>query len=367
MPRLRLAVIYGGNKASDGAVIYQTANCRPWKSYQAVAEDIAMALRGAGFEHVILLPDDAGLAERLRREQIHLAWLNTGGVQGRDPMSHAPAVLETLGIPYVGHNSLNVSRLDNKHVFKRELAWLGVPSAPFLSWSPADGSLDASGAAFRRAFGAYTGPFVVKPVTGRASLLVQLVRERDAVPAAVMDVFEATRNAVLVETFLPGREFCVAAAGPVTCRGGRFVRGDRPFAFAAVERVLPPGEPISPSMDRSPIQSRMLSPDERVLKEALQALARRIYTGFDLEAICRVDLRMDAHGKLHVLEANPKPDLAFHADNISLVARGLPEEGMDYQDLVLGLLGDRLLRLLAGQDLGHPHVTAFAPVTEGVT
>ncbi len=37
---LRVAVIYGGNKAEEGAVINPTVNPRSWKSYQAVAEVI---------------------------------------------------------------------------------------------------------------------------------------------------------------------------------------------------------------------------------------------------------------------------------------------------------------------------------------
>ena len=33
-------------------------------------------------------------------------------------MAHAPALLEMLGVPYIGHNPLAASLLDNKHVFK---------------------------------------------------------------------------------------------------------------------------------------------------------------------------------------------------------------------------------------------------------
>ncbi|MFL5044745.1 MAG: D-alanyl-alanine synthetase, partial [Xanthobacteraceae bacterium] len=79
MPRLRLAVIFGGNKSTPGSVIYPSHNTRSWKSYEAVATDIAASLRRIGFRHVQLMPDDMHLGERLRREDIHMAWLNTGG------------------------------------------------------------------------------------------------------------------------------------------------------------------------------------------------------------------------------------------------------------------------------------------------
>ena len=87
-----------------------------------VARDIAGALDRLGVARVLVLPDDMRLADRLRREGVHLAWLNTGGVQGYNPVSHTPAMLEMLGVPYVGQSSLTASILDNKHVFKRVLA-----------------------------------------------------------------------------------------------------------------------------------------------------------------------------------------------------------------------------------------------------
>src|SRR5215211_5890840 len=48
MPRLRLAVIFGGNKSTPGSVIYPSHNTRSWKSYEAVAADIAASLRRIG-------------------------------------------------------------------------------------------------------------------------------------------------------------------------------------------------------------------------------------------------------------------------------------------------------------------------------
>ena len=93
MARVRLAVIYAGNKSTPGSVAYPSRNTRSWKSYEAVAADIAGSLRQLGFRHVHLMPDDMHLGERLLREGIHMAWLNTGGIQGYNPTAHAPAML----------------------------------------------------------------------------------------------------------------------------------------------------------------------------------------------------------------------------------------------------------------------------------
>src|SRR5262245_2500219 len=74
---MHLAVIFGGDKSAPGSVVYQSHNTRSWKSYEAVANDIAAALRRLGFHHVELIAEDMRLGDRLRQRGIHMAWLNT--------------------------------------------------------------------------------------------------------------------------------------------------------------------------------------------------------------------------------------------------------------------------------------------------
>ena len=205
---------------------------------------------------------------------------------------------------------------------------------------------------FKRAFGDYSGPFVVKPVSGRASLHVHVVPDVAGLPDAIAEIYGATEDAVLIEQFLSGREFCIAVAGPIVAPGGRLVRGARPLTFAALERVLTPGERIFTSMDQRPITEDRLkvvdpSRDAKLLDE-MRRLAHETYLEFNLCSLIRLDLRADANGKLFVLEANPKPDLKKPAAGVtSLIAAGLPEVGMEYDDLILSLLADRLDFLFA--------------------
>ena len=46
--RLRMAIVHGGDKTLDGAVLSMAGNQRSWKSYRPVAEDIAAALMRLG-------------------------------------------------------------------------------------------------------------------------------------------------------------------------------------------------------------------------------------------------------------------------------------------------------------------------------
>ena len=348
MRRLRVAVIYGGDKSSDGAVINQTRNTRSWKSYQVVAEDIAEALRRIGFAHVHTMPEDMRLGERLHRDNIHMAWLNTGGVQGYNPMAHAASMLEMLGIPYVGHDPLTAGLLDNKHAFKREVMALGIPTAPFMTWHLSRGPFVAKeNARFAKIFGSAEGPFVVKPVSGRASLHVHAVDRADDLTDVVQEVYEATENHVLIEAFLPGREFCIAVCGPVMARQGLIERRGDPFAFAAIERVLEPEEKIFTSMDIKPITRSRIKPldpeSDAAVIESLEDLAREVFVELGLETLVRLDVRADAAGNLSILEANPKPDLkAPTRERTSLVCEELTRYGMSYDDLILSLVADRI-------------------------
>jgi D-alanine-D-alanine ligase len=360
--RLRLAVVFGGDRRAPGTVIHSTYNPRSAKSYETVANDIANALIRLGFRHVQLMPEDMHLGERLRRDGVHMAWLNSGGVQGYNPASHAPAVLEMLGVPYVGHDPLAATSLDNKHTFKRELSGVGIPTAPFMTWHLARGPfLPKMNSRFARIFGDRGGPFVVKPVSGRASLHVHVVDEVGDLPEVVDEVFHATENSVLIESFLPGREFCVSVCGPLMARHRQLLRRSIPFAFSKLERLFEPDERIFTSMDVRPIHpGRFRTPDpvaDAAILSELGVLARDIFFEFNLSALIRLDVRTAADGRLMVLEANVKPDLTRpSSEATSLVCAGLFEHDMDYDDLILSLLADRLDLLLTQRRTAVRHL-----------
>ena len=346
--RMRVAVIFGGNKSIPDSVVYRSHNTRSWKSYEVVAQDIADALRRRGFRYVELMPDDMRLGDRLCRQGIHMAWLNTGGMQGYNPAAHASAMLEMMGVPYIGHDPLAASMLDNKHAFKRIAAAAGIPTPPFTVWHMERGPFRPDlNSRFKRTFADYAGPFVVKPVCGRASLHVHVVADLAGLPEMIAEVYRVTENAVLIEQFMPGREVCIAVSGPIIAPRGRLVRSARPFTFAALERALTADEQIFTSMDRRPITQDRLRPldcdrDASLLAE-MRRLAHETYLEFNLGSLIRLDLRADEHGSLFILEANPKPDLKKPGQDVtSLIGAGLAEVGMDYDDLILSLLADRL-------------------------
>ncbi len=360
-PRVRLAVVYAGTADDTGAVLRRTYNPRPWKSYEAVSRDIAGALTALGFAGVELFPEDRHLAAKLAQFAPDLVWLNTAGVQGDAPMAHAPALLEMLGIPYVGPSPLNAATLDAKHVFKTQLQGLGLPTPPFATWAASDGRADG----FAGILAGHTGPFVVKPVHGRGSVLVEIAETRADLPAVAASVAAGSGALVLIEPYLPGAEYCVSVIGPIVCRGGAVEATAGPFVFSPIERVLCADERISTSLDRKPITPnsyRLLDgQDDLAVRAELGARAAGLYSRLRLDSIVRVDLRRDAAGRLMVLEANPKPDLKRpDGKGTSLVCAGLSEHAMSYEDLILSILANRLADYLFRIPKAAPHLLELA-------
>ena len=360
--KLNIAVVYAGDKQQKGAVIHVSNNTRPWKSYEIVANDICQALINLGFKNTIAIREDINLIEKLQQHSVHLVWLNTGGVQGYNPTAHAPSLLELAGVPYIGHNPLLATILDNKHCFKRELLTYGIPTPRYMVWDMTRGELLPNiNFRFRTSFGHYYGPFIVKPVSGRASIGVEVVDSIYDLAEAVSRVNALTHNHVLIEEYLDGPEYCVSVCSNVVARQKKLYSQQGPFVFSEIERQFEEGERIFTSMDIKPInnsRARLLDSqkDTKIISQ-LRSIASTVFLDFDIHTLIRIDLRANGQQDLFVLEANPKPDLKrFDANTVSLVAMGLEAQTMSYEDLILSLLAARLDYLFTNRNENIAHI-----------
>ena len=362
--KLAVAVIYSGDNRVENAVLQRTYHPRHWKSYEKVACDIRDAFVGFGFKRVHHFPDDMSLLENLKRHEIGLAWLNTGGVQGRNSIAHAATLLEMAGVPYIGHNPLNTMILDHKLVFKRLLLGFGIETPAYHVWNPAEHLEDRDGylRQFRSAM-AGENRWIVKPVTGRGSRFIHVVVSERQLLEAITDVYQQTNSPVLVEAFLPGREFCVASGPGITFRENRFHWQEGPLLLSPVERKLGEGEWIFTSMDTKPIdlsRAQLIDQErEPELLKALLALCQSVYASLMLKNLIRLDVRQNSAGQLSVMEANPKPDLARpDGGKTSLVAMGLSHKGLSYPDFIMGLLGAFLYDTISVRPASMPGIFA---------
>ena len=89
----------------------------------------------------------------------------------------------------------------------------------------------------------------------------------------------------------------------------------------------------------------------------IHRLARDVFLEFNLGSLIRIDVRADENGDLHILEANPKPDLKRPTHGVtSLISAGLSQAGLDYDDLILSLLADRLASLFSHRRSSASHI-----------
>ena len=66
----------------------------------------------------------------------------------------------------------------------------------------------------------------------------------------------------------------------------------------------------------------------------MQRLCKRVYRTLDLSGYARIDLRLDADGRVYVLEANPNPQLAYGEDFAESAEHG----GVSYEQLLQKIL-----------------------------
>src|SRR5690606_28383822 len=72
------------------------------------------------------------------------------------------------------------------------------------------------------------------------------------------------------------------------------------------------------------------------LEASIAKMAKRVYRSLELSGYARIDLRLDREGRIFVLEANPKPQIAYGEDFAESAEHG----GLSYEELL-----DRIIAL----------------------
>jgi D-alanine-D-alanine ligase len=278
------------------------------------------ALAGA-LERLGLEVDRVGtvrqLAQRLvAGERWDLVFNIAEGLKGVGREAQVPALLDAYDIPYTFSDPLVMALALHKGMAKRVARDCGVPTAPFaVVESMAD--LATVDLPF---------PLFAKPIaegTGKGVTPASRVVNRAALRKLCRQLLERYRQPVLIETFLPGREFTVgvigtgAAAEPV-----------------AVMEVLLNGQAetgVYSYVNKEECESRViyrLAEDEQAKEAGVVALAA--WRALGCRDGGRVDLRQDAGGRPLFLEVNPLAGLhPTHSDlPIMCTLAGIPYDAL---------------------------------------
>ncbi|HHV79267.1 MAG TPA: ATP-grasp domain-containing protein [Firmicutes bacterium] len=292
---------------------------------------LADAIKWGGHE-VVFIEGDVCAYAKLREAKIDLAFNICEGLRGESRESHIPAILEMLGIPYVGSGVLTLAVALDKPVAKKIFAYHGIPTPKFRVFEPQD-TIDCSGMRF---------PLFVKPAHEGSSMGVtpnSKVNNEEQLVEQVRMVWRFYKQAALVEEFLTGREFTVG------------IIGNRiPWTLPIMEINF--GE--CPA-DHGNVYSRQFkdawsddkyylcpAPVDAELEATLKDTAIKAYTALGCRDFGRVDLRLDADGIPNVLEINPLPGMA---PGFSDFPRAAEAGGLSYNELVCTVLDEALKRL----------------------
>ncbi|HEY3655811.1 MAG TPA: ATP-grasp domain-containing protein [Steroidobacteraceae bacterium] len=195
---------------------------------------------------------------------------------------HAASLLEWLGIRFTGSDSETLALCRRKDRTKAVLATMGLPVPR-----------------------ANVFPCIVKPVDQHGSVGINpesVCEDADGLARACARLV----GPVLVEEFLPGREFAVGLWGGgepkhVSIGETLFRNGLRVNSYAAkwdVDSDAFANSPISYTTDIEP-----------GLREAIVAAARGAWKAVGAWGYIRVDIRLNSAGLPFVIDVNPNPEL----------------------------------------------------------
>lgn len=296
--------------------------------HPATIAAIEGALRSLGAE-----PERIGhiraLAKRLvAGQKWDLVFNIAEGLRGFGREAQVPALLEAYDIPYVFSDPLVLSLALHKGMTKRVIRDLGIPTAPFtIIESPEE--LEGMALPF---------PLFAKPVaegTGKGVTAASKVTSRPELERLCLLLLETYRQPVLIEAFLPGREFTVGIIGT---GGEAIVAGVLEIRFTEKAEME-----IYSYMNKEEWHGRI---EYRLASDAAAQLAEKTalaaWRGLGCRDGGRIDLRADSHGIPHFMEVNPlaglRPD---HSDLPILCALA----GMPYREMIAGIVRSAMKRI----------------------
>ena len=282
---------------------------------------LASALRAVGVS-VREWDADAGLLERLRTDRPDAVVIALHGGEGEN--GSIQAVLELLGVPFVGTPATACRRAWDKPTAKAELAragldtpdWVALPHATFRELG-ARAVLDA----MVERLGL---PLMLKPDQGGSALGAQVVTDAADLPAAMVSCL-AYADTVLAERFIDGTEVAVSVV-----EDGAEPRALPPVEVEAKGGVYDYTARYTPGATTFHCPARL---DDAVLA-TLRETALAAHQLLGLRDVSRMDAVVDAAGRVQILEVNVSPGLT----DTSLLPTAAAAEGTD-----LGVLFARLV------------------------
>ncbi len=196
-----------------------------------------------------------------------LVFLVLHGLQGEG--GTVQALLELGRLRYTGSGPLGSGMAMDKEVTKRQLEAAGIPTADWGMWPMLPGAIADLGM-----------PLIVKPSNGGSTVGLTLVKAPEELDDAVALALATDRD-VMLERFLPGREFTVGILGQQALAVGEIIPAARDLRLRVQVHPRPDARGL-PGRDPRRAGARDARSGARHPPgpEAARLLARRFPPGF---------------------------------------------------------------------------------------
>jgi D-alanine-D-alanine ligase len=242
------------------------------------------------------------------------------GLHGFGRESQVPAILDVYEIPYTFSDPLVLAVSLHKATAKSVVRAAGVPTPDFkVVEHPAD--LDTVDLPF---------PLFAKPVaegTGKGVTAASVLNRPEDVRPYCEQLWREYRQPVLLETFLPGREFTVGILG---------TDGDA-VVLGTLEVVLLAGADaavysfLNKELCESRVEYCLVKPESDEEVRQAEAVALAVWRALGCRDGGRVDIRSDARGNPQFMEVNPLAGLHPSHSDLPILCTRL---GISYKELI---------------------------------
>lgn len=303
-----------------------------WDSPTTIAA-VESALSRLG--KVVRLEAKEDFPERLRQTRPDIVFNIAEGFHGVNREAHVPAICEFFGIPYTGSDPFTLSLCLDKARTKETLTFHGIPT-PRFAVVGALGEIESRTADLKV-------PLFAKPLHEGSSKGItdsNLCWDRAQLFKQTAFLLENYNQPVLVEEYLPGKEFtCAVLGNAVEARllpivGMNFEtlpNGALPiYSFDAKFVWDRPENPLDIFQCPARITRELQASIERVTLDAFRVLGCRDWA--------RIDVRLDAAGVPNVLEVNPLPGILPDPADNSCLPKAARAAGIGYEELIQSCL-----------------------------
>jgi D-alanine-D-alanine ligase len=251
------------------------------------------------------------------------------GIRGFGRESQVPALLEAYDIPYTFSDPLVLSLTLHKGMTKHVIRDLGIPTADFAVVETT-GDIPKVDLPF---------PLLAKPVAEGSGKGID-ASSRITTPEELRDVcsrlLETYDQPVLVERFLPGREFTVGILGT-----GRDARSIGVIEVVLNGRAEPDVYSYHNKEKYEDLVSYTIVRDDTA--KAAEKVALAAWIGLGCRDAGRLDIRCDESGMPNFIEVNPLAGINPDRSDLCIIA-GLV--GIGYQELIGCIISSAMDRVL---------------------